>query len=129
MTHMKPIAAALLALALAACGGGEQEEEIRTEQPAQRDVAPAEVPETWEQAEEEWQARREDSDALWDRVTERAPDLNPEQQRALQSCIVLALRQSGVSEDEAFEECRAEVEEVTTEEESEQEEDESPPEE
>lgn len=112
MRILAPFAVALFVLALAACEGGEQEQEepFRAEEVPQRDVEPAATPESWEQAEETWQSTREESDALWDRVTERTPDLDRELQRALQSCVVLSLRRENVSEDEAFQECREEVE-------------------
>lgn len=125
MNHWKLLAAAMLALALAACGTEEdtgpadaaQESETAAadagERERARDTSLAEPEEVMEEP-------NETSRELWDLIQEEHSELTDEQQRALQACAEIRLRDQDIAMEDAVEECRGEMEEMAEEQEEEE---------
>lgn len=127
MSHWKILAATLLALALAGCGGEQETGEV---EPGDRstETAPEEAgregpyEETPQDPEEMEVEPPEESKELWAVIQEEQSELTGEQQRTLQACAEIKIRDNDIAMEDAVQECRDEMEELAEEQQQEEEE-------
>lgn len=128
MIHWKLFPMALLALALAACGGDGDGESGGTQAGQERAAAPAgdtgrEGP--WEDTPDDPGEMAgkpgEESRELWAIIQEEQSELSGEHQRALQACAEIKLRDNDITMEDAVLECREEMEEMAEEQQEEDE--------
>lgn len=122
MSYWKLLPTAFLALALTACGGEQemgqldagQEQETTEAEPTGRDTG---EDTTLVDPEEAWEEPGETSRELWALIQEEQSELTGEQQRALQACAEIKLRDQDIEMEDAVTECREEMEEMAEEQE------------
>ncbi len=122
MSYWKLLPTALLVLALAACGAEQetdgmdagQEQETTEAEPTGRDTR---EDTTLADPEEAWEEPSETSRELWALIQEDQSELTGEQQRALQACAEIRLRDHDIEMEDAVQECRDEMEEMAEEQE------------
>lgn len=127
MTYWKLLTVALVTLGIAACGsdeepermGGEDAErtEATTGEAGREGLLEEEMPSDPEEAMGE---PPEESRELWAIIQEEQSELTGEQQRALQACAEIRVRDQEISLEDAVEECRQEMEEMAEEQEDEE---------
>lgn len=130
MIQWKLLPATLLVLALAACGA-EQEDAERAATGQQRDTTASEPAAGGDagnvdlaEQEEALEEPSETSRDIWALIQEEHSELTGEQQRAMQACAEIKLRDQDITVDEAVQACREELEELAEEQEEEDEEEE-----
>lgn len=126
MNHWRLLPVALLALGMAACGGEGEADRAdtgnggpkTTAEASGRDGPFSESPSEPAEISEE---TSENSRELWAMIQEAHSELTDEQQRSLQSCAAIRIRDQGVSIEESLRQCRGEMEERLQEEEEDEE--------
>lgn len=115
MTYWKLLTVALVTLGIAACGGDEEAERAEATTGETGREGPWE--ETPSDPEEAMGELPEESRELWAIIQEEQSELTGEQQRALQACAEMKIRDQETPTQDAVEECRAEMEEMAEEQE------------
>lgn len=129
MIHWRLLPVALLALGLAACGGDGEADRADTgnggpKAAAEESGRDGPFSESPSEAAEVSQETSENSRELWAMIQEDHSELTDEQQRTLQSCAAIRIRDQGVSMEESLRQCRDEMEETLQEEEEDEEQEE-----
>lgn len=123
MTYWKFLTVALVTLGIAACGGEEEpgrtggEDAERAEATTGDAGGEGPLKETPSEPEEAMDEPPEKSRELWAIIQEEQSELTGEQQRALQACAEIKVRDQETPLEDAVEECREEMEEMAEEQE------------
>lgn len=123
MTYWKLLTVALVTLGIAACGGDEEPDRMDGEEAERAEATTGETGREgpWEETpsdpEEAMGELPEESRELWAIIQEEQSELTGEQQRALQACAEMKIRDQETPTQDAVEECRAEMEEMAEEQE------------
>lgn len=126
MTYWKLLTVALVTLGIAACGGDEEPDRMGGEDAERAEATTGETGREgpWEETpsdpEEAMGEPTEESRELWAIIQEEQSELTGEQQRALQACAEIKIRDQETPMEDAVEECRQEMEEMAEEQEDEE---------
>lgn len=127
MTYWKLLTVALVTLGIAACGGDEEPDRSSGEDAERAEATTGETgregpwEETPSEPEEAMGEPPEESRELWAIIQEEQSELTSEQQRTLQACAEIKIRDQDVAMEDAVGECREEMEEMAEEQEDEEE--------
>jgi hypothetical protein len=127
MTYWKLLTVGLVTLGMAACGGDEEPERMGGQDTERTEATTGETGREgpWEETpsdpEEAMGEPPEESRELWAIIQEEQSELTGEQQRALQACAEIKIRDQDIALEEAVVECREEMEEMAEEQQDEEE--------